>query len=85
FPKSTTNFEYDTNSGSSGVYDSDIMTKAGSNSLGWDESGNMTTGTSATFEYNYDDKLRSATIGSVTVTFKYDPMGNRVYMHLLQC
>ena len=31
------------------------------------------------FEYNWDSKLRQATIGSDTVKVKYDPMGNRLW------
>ncbi|HUV40760.1 MAG TPA: RHS repeat-associated core domain-containing protein, partial [Sedimentisphaerales bacterium] len=31
------------------------------------------------YEYNWDNKLRSATKGTDTISLKYDPLGNRIY------
>ncbi len=77
-------FEYDTTAGGS-VFDSDIMTKAYGESLDWDENGQLTTGLSSiTFAYNWDGKLRGATIGSDSISLKYDPMGNRVYKQVVE-
>jgi RHS repeat-associated protein len=49
--------------------------------LNWDKNGQMTnlpsTGTSQAV-WNWDGKMRSATMGSDTISLKYDPMGNRV-------
>ena len=55
------------------------MTNADGNNLAYDENGQLTTGISKSFEWNWDGKLKQATIGGTTVTLKYDPMGNRVY------
>ena len=74
-----TNYEYDTTSGGS-VFDSDLMTKAGTDSLDWDENGRLTTGpSSASYVWNWNGKLRSATKGNDSIAVKYDPMGNRVW------
>jgi RHS repeat-associated protein len=55
------------------------MTKAGTNSLAWDENGNMTVGIGTTLAYNWDNKLRSATEGTKSISVKYDPDGNRIW------
>ena len=55
------------------------MTKAGTNSLTWDENGNMTVGIGTTLAYNWDNKLRSATEGTKSISVKYDPDGNRIW------
>jgi RHS repeat-associated protein len=51
-------------------------------SLAWDDNGNLTLkdmATDTTFEYNWDNKLRSASVDEQQVlSVKYDPMGNRV-------
>jgi len=44
--------------------------------LDFDDNGNMTTGVSETFTYNWDNKLRSAS--ALSGNIKYDPSGNRV-------
>ena len=38
----------------------------------------MTESVTASLEYNWDSKLRSATAGGDSVSYKYDPRGNRV-------
>ena len=45
-------------------------------SLDWDDNGNMTTGVSDTFTYNWDNKLRSAS--ALSGNIKYDTSGNRI-------
>ena len=52
--------------------------------LGWDWNGNMistdmASGDDTTLEYNWDNKLRSATKGTDSIALKYDPMGNRIF------
>ncbi len=75
-----TDYSY-TNSG-----DSDIMASAtgdGAFTLSNDLNGNTTklptSNANDTIEYNWDNKLRSASKGPDSITVKYDPMGNRVY------
>ncbi|MBN1796533.1 MAG: PKD domain-containing protein, partial [Sedimentisphaerales bacterium] len=76
---SPTDYQYDTTAGG-GNFDSDEMTKAGNTSLDWDKNGNLVDGLSSiSFEWNWENKLRKATIGSDTIELKYDPMGNRVW------
>jgi len=53
-------------------------------SLGWDDNGNMTAndminGTDTTLQYNWDNKLRSATKGTKSISIRYDPGGNRIW------
>lgn len=61
------------------TYNGNEMATAGPNSLSYDLNGNMITDpNSATFVYNYDNKLRSASKGSETISLKYDPSGNRI-------
>ena len=53
-------------------------------SLGWDDNGNMTAtdminGTDTTLQYNWDNKLRSATKGTKSISLRYDPGGNRIW------
>jgi RHS repeat-associated protein len=38
----------------------------------------MTTGVSQTITYNWDNKLRTATKGSKSISLRYDPGGNRI-------
>jgi len=61
------------------TYAGDLMdTASGGESfdLDFDDNGNMTTGVSETFTYNWDNKLRSAS--ALSGNIKYDPSGNRV-------
>jgi RHS repeat-associated protein len=75
-----TGYSY-TNSG-----DSDIMAGAtgdGAFTLSNDENGNTTKLPTASandvVEYNWDNRMRSASKGSDSIAVKYDPMGNRVW------
>lgn len=75
-----TDYEYDTTPGGS-VFDSDIMTKADTETLTWNKNGQLKEGLSSIdFEYNWDGKLRKAVIGADYVHIKYDPLGNRTWM-----
>ncbi|MBW8039617.1 MAG: RHS repeat-associated core domain-containing protein [Planctomycetes bacterium] len=67
---STTNFTY------AGDF-MDIASGGEAFDLDWDDNGNMTTGVSQTFTYNWDNKLRSAP--ALSGNIKYDPSGNRVH------
>lgn len=52
------------------------MTQVGSSTLGYDARGNATTGDGVwTFAYDVENKLRTATSASSTVTVSYDPLG----------
>ncbi|MFA5293666.1 MAG: hypothetical protein WC496_11635 [Phycisphaerae bacterium] len=59
------------------------MTALNSNNISYDENGNLKTENSGlstqNYEYNWDNKLRSAAIGANSISIKYDPAGNRVY------
>jgi RHS repeat-associated protein len=55
------------------------MTNAGGSSLTWDDNGQLTTGLTTTFTWNWEGKLRTAASGSNSIHVKYDPMGNRVW------
>jgi len=46
--------------------------------LDFDDNGNMTTGVSQTITYNWDNKLRTATKGTKSISLRYDPGGNRI-------
>jgi RHS repeat-associated protein len=74
-----TDYEYDTTPGGS-IFDSDLMTKAGEDSLTCDlNNGWLTNKTAISFVYNWEGKLRSSDdSGSNSISIKYDPMGNRV-------
>jgi RHS repeat-associated protein len=52
-------------------------------SLDYDENGNLIYSShespATSYEYNWDNKLRSAEIGSTSIGLKYDPLGNRIY------
>jgi RHS repeat-associated protein len=61
------------------TYSGDLMVEATGPDgfdLDFDDNGNMTTGVSETFTYNWDNKLRSAS--ALSGNIKYDPSGNRV-------
>ncbi len=76
-----TDYEYDTTTGGS-LYDSDIMTAAGSNSLTWDENGRLVTGLGGLkFYYNWDGKLKDVNDANddPLIRIQYDPFGNRIY------
>ena len=68
----TTNFGYDYG---------DLMTDIGSDTLTWDDNGQLTESVTASLEYNWSGKLRKAKVGQSDVikAIKYDPFGNRVY------
>ncbi len=59
-----------------------LMTAADSNSLDWDNNGNLLDllcSDSNFITWNWDNKLRSATKGSKSIDVKYDPAGNRIW------
>ena len=65
------------------TYSGNEMATAGSANLGYDENGNLTVGRrdaniSVSLAYNWDNKLRSATIEGNSIELKYDPSGNRI-------
>jgi len=71
------------------TYNAELMTgtsQGESMAINWDENGNMMNQPKATdngtFVYNWDNKLRSAAIGSYLLSLKYDPLGNRIYKGL---
>ena len=60
------------------------MTTAAGMHLSYDENGNLTVDnyTGVSFTYNWDNKLRSAAIGSDGISLlKYDPSGNRIFKY----
>jgi hypothetical protein len=66
------------------TYNGNLMTgtSGGENlTLGWDNNGNLTSNESqaTSYEYNWDNKLRSAQKGSGTISLRYDPLGNRIW------
>jgi hypothetical protein len=61
------------------TYDGDIMTNAAGHSLTWNANGQLAATPTISFNYNWDGKLRSAAIGGISISLKYDPMGNRIY------
>jgi len=80
----TTDYSYDISDPPDGIDDGDLMISATGQenfTLDWDYNGNMTTGVNPTFVYNWDNKLRSASIigGDSIDSIKYDPDGNRIY------
>ncbi len=76
-PEPAKYYQYDTDEGGD-VFDSDIMTKAGSDNLYWDENGRLIETPTIDFEYNWDGKLRNAVVDSDSIELKYDPLGNRI-------
>ncbi len=60
-------------------YDGDLMTDKGNDSLNWDLNGQMTSGITASMEWNWDGKMQSASAGGTSIDLKYDPSGNRIY------
>ncbi|MBN1787656.1 MAG: RHS repeat-associated core domain-containing protein, partial [Sedimentisphaerales bacterium] len=60
------------------------MTTIDGLTLTYDKNGNLTAGlkdasTPVTLEYNWDNKLRHAEVGSDYIDIRYDPAGNRIY------
>jgi len=63
------------------TYSGNEMATVGPNSISYDLNGNLTTidqQPATDYEYNWDNKLRSATIESNSISLKYDPAGNRI-------
>ena len=60
-------------------YDGDLMTDKGNDSLDWDLNGQMTSGITASMEWNWDGKLQSASAGGDSIDLKYAPGFDRVY------
>ncbi len=75
------NIDDETVAGSSAdfEYDGDLMTDKGNDSLSWDLNGQMTSGITASMEWNWDGKLQSASAGGTSIDLTYDPSGNRIY------
>jgi hypothetical protein len=66
----TDNYKYDTDGNPATVFDSDIMTKAGDDDLSWNANGQLAQTPTIDFNYNWDGKLRKATVGEVSVELK---------------
>jgi hypothetical protein len=52
--------------------------------LDWNDNGNMidfdiSVGDNTTLAYNWENKLRSATKGTKSISLRYDPDGNRIF------
>lgn len=62
------------------TYNGNEMNSVGPNSLSYDLNGNFTSDEMrfTRYEYNWDNKLRSATVDNNSISVKYDPAGNRV-------
>ena len=60
-------------------FNGELMTDAGADEIGHDLNGNTVATITADLVYNWDNKLQSGTVGSDSVSIKYDPYGNRVY------
>ena len=61
------------------TYDGDLLSEANDVEIGHDLNGNMVVGLTAEFTYNWLNKLRSAQVGSDSMSVRYDPSGNRVW------
>ena len=48
------------------TYTGDLMTKADNDDITWDLNGNMETGLTADITWDWDNRLRSADVGSTT-------------------
>lgn len=59
-------------------YTGDLLTTLGTNSLTWDDNGNMSTGVGVNITWNADNQLRSANAGSNSISCKYDHEGRMV-------
>jgi len=59
-------------------YNGHLMTNADGNALDYDENGQLTSGIGTSLVWNWDNKLRSATKGTKSISLKYDPSGNRI-------
>ena len=60
------------------------MTEAEGQDLDWDLNGNLTDGITTGMIWNWDNKLRSATAGSDSISCKYAPDGSMVYKESTQ-
>ena len=65
------------------TYNGNEMRTIEANNLSYDENGNLTTGrkdanTIVSLAYNWDNKLRSASVDGNSISVKYDPAGNRI-------
>ncbi len=65
--------------GTSFGYTGDLMTGLGGNNLTWNDNGNLTAGLSATYVWNWDRRLQSATLGADSQAAKYTPDGVRIW------
>ena len=63
-------------------YDGDHITSAGGQTLDYDLNGNQTQGLQVDIEYTWDNRVRQITLGSTTLSYKYDDMGLRVYREI---
>jgi RHS repeat-associated protein len=72
-------FEYDFDN--NGTDESNMLSEIAGNPISWDKNGRLTSDGMHSFVYDYDGKMQVATSISdpdITVTYNYDPMGNRV-------
>ncbi len=72
-------FEYDFDN--NGTDESNMLSEIAGNPVSWDKNGWLTSDGMHNFVYDYDGKMQVATSISdpdITVTYNYDPMGNRV-------
>ncbi len=72
-------FEYDFDN--NGTDESNMLSEIAGNPVSWDKNGWLTSDGMHTFAYDYDGKMQTATSlvdSDMTVTYNYDPMGNRV-------
>ncbi len=72
-------FEYDFDN--NGTDESNMLSEIAGNPISWDKNGWLTSDGMHSFSYDYDGKMQVATSiadPDITVTYQYDPMGNRV-------
>jgi len=61
------------------TYTGDLMTEVDEDEIGWDLNGNMETGLTAEITWDWDNRLRSADVGSDGIERKYSPDGAMIY------
>ncbi len=64
-----------------GTDESNMLSEIAGNPVSWDKNGWLTSDGMHNFVYDYDGKMQVATSlidSDITVTYQYDPMGNRV-------
>ncbi len=64
-----------------GTDESNMLSEIAGNPVSWDKNGWLTSEGMHNFVYDYDGKMQVATSlidSDITVTYQYDPMGNRV-------